>query len=269
EDIEAAHYRYALSQDCYERGDYDDALLELEKVARLAPKHYADTVHHATLLARAGKAVHDNDLATARSCYEQICARHGDSVESLAWLLHLDYRMGDKSAAQEHAAHLLRLDPNHWLANYIVGSLKIESHDWDNAIEHLERSVSAQPYAANLNDLAYAHFQKGNLAEAMKHVQAGLALDEKNYALWDTYGEILVAEKLLDEAEKSFKQSIQLDDADPRIRLHLADLYVKKGDTDNARAILSAMAETAESLTDEAKTLFEALRAKLPEENRE
>jgi len=260
-DFMSAELYYARGNMHRAKGDYDVALRDYEKAIELDSKYRDD---HSVLMAYVTKAVQDKDYTTARLYYERVLARDSDNLAMLEYILSLDVWLVDKPTARERALRILRLDPNHERANYIMGSLNVEEQNFDSAIEHLKRAIATHPATYSLNDLAYAYLRKGEMAEAMKHAQEGLKIDENHYVLLDTYGEILVAEKRFDEAEKAFERSIQLmTKTDFRVHVHLAGLYVTKGEMENARKLFSTIIPNAASLSGKEVSQFKELHLKL------
>ncbi|TRD11962.1 tetratricopeptide repeat protein [Erythrobacter insulae] len=93
-------------------------------------------------------------------------------------------------------------------------------------------------------DLAYAHFEQGEFAEAATAYERAVEIDDKAAVLWSALGEARVmandssaadADPLPADALAAFKKAIALDATDPRARYFLA---VKKDvDGDHAGAI--------------------------------
>ncbi|MCL1856891.1 MAG: tetratricopeptide repeat protein, partial [Kiritimatiellaeota bacterium] len=212
--------------------------------------------------ARNNVGVAKDSLESARNYYERASQKQTGNIVLLERLLELDFRLADKESAQGHAVRILRLDRNHSGANYIMGSLTL-AKDIDAAIDYLTLSVASRPSVANLNDLAVAHLMKNNLDMARHYAQEGLELGEDSYNLWDTYGQILVAEGKYDEAEKAFDKALRIESSDPRVRIHLAEACDKKGDTERAREIVGALALDAENLPRDERALFDELYLKL------
>jgi cytochrome c-type biogenesis protein CcmH len=87
-------------------------------------------------------------------------------------------------------------------------------------------SDEADPWA----DLAYAHFQRGEFADAAAAYEKALAIDEQAAVLWSALGESLVyaedeamadADPLPPAAVTAFRKAVAIDPSDPRARYFL------------------------------------------------
>ena len=113
-----------------------------------------------------------------------------------------------------------------------------------------ESSGDAGPWA----DLAYAHFQRGEFADAAAAYKKAVAIDENAAVLWSAMGESLVyaedaavadADPLPAAAVAAFQKAIAIDPSDPRARYFL--LVQKDLQGDHAGAIDGWLKLLAES----------------------
>lgn len=99
------------------------------------------------------------------------------------------------------------------------------------------------------SNLAFAHFERGQFAEAAEAYQRALDIDDKQSALWSALGEALVMASARDplpaEALAAFEKALALDPKDARARYFLA---VKKDlDKDHEGAIAAWLALLADT----------------------
>lgn len=99
------------------------------------------------------------------------------------------------------------------------------------------------------SNLAYAHFERGEFAEAAEAYRRALAIDDTQSGLWSARGEALVMASARDplpaEALAAFEKALALDPKDPRARYFLA---VKKDlDKDHEGAIAAWLALLADT----------------------
>jgi tetratricopeptide (TPR) repeat protein len=153
----------------------------------------------------------------------------------LEWILRLDFLLGDKAAAEEHARQLLRQNRDHGFANYIMGSLMLERGRHAEAEDYLRRSVGASRSAAALNDLAELLRQSGNLEEAERRAREAIELAPNLYFAWDTLGGVLTDTRRWNEAEAAYAKALEIFADDLRIHLNLAKLLKAKGNLVKAR----------------------------------
>ena len=190
----------------------------------------------------------------------------GKNVMLLGRILDLDFRVQDKSAARDHAAQILQFDLYHAFANYILGSLAIDSGNFAGAEVYLQRSVKRDPNSfRSLNDLADVLYHLKRYDEAEIRIQQAFKQEgaDQIYALWDTQGLVYMARGRLDEAEAAFGQALSLYGEDLRVHLHLAELYSQLGRTDQASETIRAIARQADSLPPADRKQFEELHMKV------
>ncbi len=215
--------------------------------------------NYQTLIARAGQAMMREDPQTARDYFLRASRAQPNAVLLLERILRLDFELADRAGAEERARELLRLDLNNGLANYIMGSIALGRGQYVEGEDYLRRSVAARPTIANLNDLAFVLLRRGQIEEAEVRINQAFALDNQNYNAWDTYGSILKAKGALEEAEMAFKTALRLHADDPRVHLHLAEIYALQDRRELAAEIVRTLRPQAQNLPAEERRRFEEL----------
>jgi cytochrome c-type biogenesis protein CcmH len=99
--------------------------------------------------------------------------------------------------------------------------------DSDSSIEALKAAAEASTGDAGpWSDLAFAHFQAGQFAEAAAAYRRAVAIAPDEAVLWSALGESLVLASARDplppEALEAFNKAVSLDPDDPRARYFLA-----------------------------------------------
>ncbi len=165
-------------------------------------------------------------------------------------ILQLDIAMNDQENAELHARQVLRTNRKHPLANYVMGSLRLQEGSYGEAEDFLRRSVENNPSAAALNDLAEVLRRIRKFEEAEKFARAAVKLSPELYVAWETLGAVLLdANKDLDEAERAVRKAMELYTDDLRIRITLARILLKKGDVERAREAIRLLKSRASELT--------------------
>lgn len=202
---------------------------------------------------------------TAREYYIRALRSRPGNLRILGRILSIDFSIADKASAREHALMILRQDRGEAFANYVLGSLAIDAEDYRGAEDYLRRSIERSPDVLNLNDLADVLFNLGQYDEAAVRVQQAFKLPDadKVYALWDTQGQIQMAQGHLVEAEASFQAALSIYGEDLRIHLHLAELLLNRGQKDNAAETVRAIARQADTLPRADRKKFEELHLKV------
>jgi tetratricopeptide (TPR) repeat protein len=166
-------------------------------------------------------------------------------------ILQLDIEMNDQSAAELHARQVLRTNRKHALANYVMGSLRLQEGEYGEAEDFLRRSVEANPSSAALNDLAEVLRRIKKLADAERFARDAIKKNPDLYVAWETLGAILLeAGKNLDEAESAVNKALSLYKDDPRIKITLARIQHRRGNIEKARETLSQVKAEQSKLAD-------------------
>lgn len=165
-------------------------------------------------------------------------------------ILQLDIEMNDQSAAELHARQVLRTNRKHALANYVMGSLRLQEGEYGEAEDFLRRSVAANPSSAALNDLAEVLRRIKKLDDAEHFARESIKKNPDLYVAWETLGAILLeAGKNLDEAESAVNMALKLYKEDPRIKITLARIQHRRGSIEKARETLSQVKAEQSKLT--------------------
>lgn len=165
-------------------------------------------------------------------------------------ILQLDIAMNDQAAAELHARQVLRVNRKHALANYVMGSLRLQEGAYGEAEDFLRRSVETQPAAAALNDLAEVLRRIRRFDEAEQHVRAAIKLSPELYVAWETLAVILLeSDKDMAEAEQAVRKAITLHADDLRVQITLARILLKKGEVEHARDVIRKLKAQQSSLS--------------------
>lgn len=183
-----------------------------------------------------------NDLGakkTAREAFIRASMLRPDIPGVKDMILHLDIAMNDQAGAELHARQVLRTTRKHSLANYVMGSLRLQEGSYGEAEDFLRRSVETAPSAAALNDLAEVLRRIRKFDEAERCVREALKLNPGLYVAWETLASVLLeANKDMSEAEHAVRKAMELYKDDLRINITLARIQLKKGDVEMARGTI-------------------------------
>ena len=107
-------------------------------------------------------------------------------------LLRHAIEQGEREGAAALAEAILERAEDHPLANYIIGSVKLEKGDAAAAEKHFEKALKAKPdFAFALNDLAEAEKRLGKFEAAEAHARAAVAAAPELKTAHETLAEIL------------------------------------------------------------------------------
>jgi len=209
-------------------------LPKMEKIAGTADDYFIQITRAQTALKKGKKF-----QRAARDAFLRASMLRPDIAGVKDMILQLDIEMNDQENAELHARQVLRTNRKHALANYVMGSLRLQEGEYGEAEDFLRRSVESQPSAAALNDLAEVLRRIRKFDEAEKHARAALASNPDLYVAWETLAVILLESgKNLDEAEQAVRKSLELFQEDLRVQITLARILLQKGETERARETL-------------------------------
>lgn len=229
-----------------ETDDVEKVLLpKMESVAATVDNYFIQ-VTRAQLALKKGK----NFMRTAREAFIRASMLRPDVAGVKDMILQLDIAMNDQENARLHARQVLRVNRKHALANYVMGSLRLQEGEYGEAEDFLRRSVDTSPGAFALNDLAEVLRRIRKYDEAERCARNAVKLDPGLYVAWETLAAILLeADKDVNEAEQAVRKAMEIFPDDLRIRITLARIQLKKGDIERARETIRQLKSRQGELT--------------------
>ena len=150
-------------------------------------------------------------------------------------LLTSDRVIGDPSLIEADTRMLLGQEPDHELANYLMGSVLLRQNRLKPAEDFLRRSIERQPTAAACNDLAEALRLQNKAKEAEAYARKALDLNPQLTAALDTLACVLYDLGENDEALRFASRAVATDPACPAYQLTMLRLFVRQGDARTVR----------------------------------
>jgi len=223
---------------------------------------HRETAHLAPIL-RGEAALARGDFEEARQYFEMALSINRQSRPLLNRLLVLAFQRQNRDEALRYARDMLRLEPRHGLANFIMGQVQHEQGQLDRAEDFYRRSLEQRPLAPALNNLAMILLEKELYEEAEQRIQQALAApDAKLYetSLQDTYGVILMRTGRLTQAREALDRAAGRNL--PVALLHLAELaWLENRPAEARRLLRDAQARRAE-LSETEQTQLDTLQRK-------
>ncbi len=227
----------------------------LLNAARLAPHEFRWTYYLAHLYRQRG------DLEQAAEYFERALDRRPNDFPALVWLISTRLNLGQPEAVQPWLERARTLRPGSAVVRFQEGRTAVANQDHAAAVEHLTAVLRLDPNASIVHyPLAMAHRALGHREAAEYHLghargdgdgggELGL-----NDPLMADLSDLLSTpqahrERALEaaangdrkEAVRQFRMAVELDPADPLLRLSLALAHDRAG---NARAAVPEL-ETA------------------------
>lgn len=175
-------------------------------------------------------------MREARKRLDETAARNPSYAPVWDALLRLDYVERRQDLAREHVIRILRLRPNHPLANHYLASFQIEEGRHAEAEASLRTALAGAPKdPAILNDLAWCLLMQKRPAEALPYARQAAELRPAAADVLDTLGLALMETGVLGEASQVFTRAVELAPSDAEIRGHLEELRKREAAVDAGR----------------------------------
>ena len=122
--------------------------------------------------------------------------------------------------------------------NNLGGALLVRG-DVDEAIEHLQEALRLDPnHAEAHSNLGVALARRGRVVDAIDHYRQALRLDPNQTQAYSNLGNALLQQGQVREAIAQFERGLSIDPADPQARTNLAGALLREGRMDEAIAEL-------------------------------
>ncbi|OVE75223.1 hypothetical protein BVX97_05270 [bacterium E08(2017)] len=208
------------------------------------------------------RAIDDRDVKSALANYESALELKPGNLTIREKLLRLYFASGKQTDAINMARDILSVSADNPFANYVMGTWRIHKRDYESAETFLRRSVREREAPESLNDLAFVLLNQGDTKESEEYARKAIALNKEFFVAWDTLGEIQLAKGLNEDAKQSFERAYQLNRSDPRILLHLAEVYLLLGDRQQASNMLDEVFPRMKLMPQEEQKRLVDLRAR-------
>ena len=225
------HLRLGTS---YARMDMlEEAKRELDVVKQLNPEDLQS--HYLLALIYSSEKEYDKAADEYEFILTSFSKEEPKNIEIYGYLGQLYYSQKKFSKAIEQFEKILELEPDNADVMYLLGSLYLEVNEDEKAIKILKDSLAIDPeHDGSLNTLGYIYAEQGkDLDEAEKLIRKALEISPDNGAYLDSLGWVYYhkgdykkALEILSQANENLK--------DPVIFDHMADVYLKINDYENA-----------------------------------
>ena len=236
--------------------EVEQTIEKMDKIAGSPDQYFIQIVKGQLAMARGRE-----HYRLAREAFIRANILRPDVVKLNDVILQLDIALADQPMAERHARAVLRINRRHALANYVIGSLRLQSGEYGEAEDFLRRSVEADPLPVALNDLAETLRRQRRFGEAEKFAREATAKSPNLYIAWETLAAVLMEQDRLPEAEAAMNQALQRNKDDVRLQISMARLQYLKGDLDRARDGIKLVRKNQNQLNAYERAEFEKLAA--------
>lgn len=174
----------------------------------------------------------------ARNHYRRAYALRPNVRGLLEMMLDFNRRLGEKADAEADALAILREDPRHPGANFIVGSQRLEDGHVEAAIKYFRVAVDGEgtPSVDLVNNYADALARTPNAKLAKEMGLRAVTLAKESYGTWGTYALTLARGGETEKAKGALGKARSLPGGnDPR--LGYVDIWIALAQKDKAAAL--------------------------------
>jgi len=235
----------------------------LEKCIKRLMSSAGGEENYVLWLAKGHLCAVQNDLKGARLNFEKALTFAPENPYLLELILRLNVHELDAAKARQNVKRLLRADPDNSYGNYIMGSLQLYDGEYDLAEASYRRSLRQTRFPDAINDLAWLLQKQNRIEEAEALARECVSMAEANSRAWDTLAVILTKKGELAEAEKAFQNGIAHFQGNYTIYLHMAELYAQMNQPDRALELIGFLKSKHVVLPSDDENRLAALRRDL------
>ena len=161
-------------------------------------------------------------------------------------ILRIDDTLDVPAFSEQDAKAVLRKNPEHAFANYLLGMVRFHRGEFEKAGDLFRRSLEKERNAPAYAGLGAVMFEKNDLSAAEKLIRRALELDGTRPFSWHMLAKVLLAGDHLPEAAQALEKAQKglPDNAD--VRLTLIRLRIKQKKNEEAATIISDMLDKEE-----------------------
>ncbi len=236
---------------------YDEARACFENARALAPgdMRWSHLLGHVFRL--------ENDPTRAAASFERALSQAPAHVPTLVWLGEMYLAQDRPEAAESVLTRARSLDSSSGVVLFALGRVALARQDFAQAVEHLERALTAGPHATRIHyPLALAYRGLGNQAKAEEHLRLRGDVDLppvdplfeevtgllQNAAAYETRGSQAIEARQWPEAVEHLRKAVELAPDNVSTRLNLGTALYMSGDGDGALAEYRAAIRLAPGL---------------------
>lgn len=205
----------------HQRGDKDEARQLCRTAMGLFPRQPEFHIIMAELLEREGQ------FPQALEVLEKAAALWPDNSTILYRTGLIHDRLGDRAKAMDMMEQVIAGHPEHADAlNFLGYSLAEQERDLERARVLIENALKVQPDNGYFVDsLAWVYYKQKKFKLAWKEIKRAVELTDTDPVIWEHYGDIARALKLVAEARKGYLRALELDgDNAAAVRSKLGEL---------------------------------------------
>mgnify|MGYP001378744287 CR=1 FL=1 len=205
------------------------------------------------------------DYPAARASFLRALAlnKHLDAVRED--LLKIDDALDVPAFCEEDAKEVLRRNPEHAYANFLLGSVRLRRGELELAEDLFTRSLEKERNAPAFAGLGAVLLEKGDFATSEKFLRRSLEMDNTRLFTWHMLARLLLATDRLDDASRALNAVLSGLPENLEVRLTQIRLLMKQKKLEEAGTLVSAMLENEDQLPPDVLLRLKPLAAQLSE----
>jgi tetratricopeptide (TPR) repeat protein len=200
-------------------------------------------------LIRGRRSLDAGDLRSAARLFEIALSHTPTDWSLMAKVMQLELVLGRKEPVRRRARLLLRNNPDHSLALYVLGTLQVADEELELAEDSLRHCLRGYRMPVALNDLAWVLQLRGEYEEAESLINEALEKQPRNHSMWDTKGVILLRTDRYEEAADAFGRSLAIFGKVPSVHLHMGEAQLALGNMGQVKQIVELLSSGKDSLS--------------------
>ncbi len=190
--------------------------------------------------------------------------KHLDAVREE--LLRLDDAIDVPAFCEEDSKDVLRRDPEHAFANFLLGTVRLRQGELDLAEDLFKRSLEKQHSAPAYAGLGAVLLERGDFIAAEKTLRRSLEMDNTRLFTWHMLARLLIATDRLEDASRALDPVLAGLPEALDIRLTHIRLLMKQKKLEEAAVLVSALIEIEDQLPPPILAQLKPLAAELSED---
>ncbi len=225
-------------------------------------EHYLMYLVRGYILQRNGP----KDYSAARAAFLRALAINKNLTAVQEELLRLDDALDVPAFSEQDAKEILRRDPEHAFANFLLGTVRLRRGELDMAEDLFKRSLEKERNAPAYAGLGAVMLEKQAYKDSEKLLRRALELDKTRLFTWHALARLLLATDRISEAADALAPVLAGRPEDLDSRLTLIRLRMKQKKLEEAAVLVSELLENEDLLPRPVAMKLRPLAAQLTEE---
>lgn len=203
-------------------------------------------------------ALKQHDYRLAEKNFRTLFSRNNSQINAVL-LAQALIKADNSKEAETHLLSYLKGEPTALKARNVLAEIYLVDRP-EKAVEHY--AIMANSHPSNfiiLNNLAWNQYKSGELKSAEENIKRAIELAPENSSVLDSYGYILAAIGEVSESILKFELSIKMGNNSVATRLKLAELYLSKQQSNQARELIKGVSAVNQENVDKLKLIKKEL----------